>query len=132
MLGLGRSGSLLPVLFMGQVMADDAAADRAKDCVVSGVMAGHAADQRPLETAFRLGRTERGERRQGDSQSGGEYCGFHLGFPMFAFPFNSLEADEVPPNGLPGYPAGESASGDGGFRAAIAIRPQRAYKEASP
>ena len=55
MLRLGGRGRLFLVLFVGHVMADDAAADRAEDAVVAGVMAGDAADQRALEAAFRFG-----------------------------------------------------------------------------
>ena len=43
------------VLFVGHVMADGATADRTENAMVAGVMAGHAADQRALETAFCFG-----------------------------------------------------------------------------
>ena len=47
-LGLVGGRRLLLALFVGHVMADGAAADRAEDGVVAGQMAGHAADRRPL------------------------------------------------------------------------------------
>jgi len=43
------------ILFVGHVMADGASADRSEDAMMAGVMAGHSADQRALETAFRFG-----------------------------------------------------------------------------
>ena len=55
MLRLGGGRRLLLALFVGHVMADDAAADRAEDGVVAGEMVGRAAGRRPLETAFRFG-----------------------------------------------------------------------------
>jgi len=42
------------ILFVGHVMADGASADRSEDAMMAGVMAGHAADQGALETAFRF------------------------------------------------------------------------------
>ena len=50
----GACRSLLLRLFVGEVMADDAAADRADDPVMAGVMAGDAADHRALQTALGL------------------------------------------------------------------------------
>jgi|SRR5271166_3225187 len=55
MLRLVGSRWILLALFIGHVMADDTAADRAYDGVMAGVMACHAADQRSLQTPFRFG-----------------------------------------------------------------------------
>ena len=43
------------ILFVGHVMADGASAYCSEDAMMAGVMAGHSADQRALETAFRFG-----------------------------------------------------------------------------
>jgi hypothetical protein len=52
---IGCSLLTLLVLFVGHVMADGASTDRSEDAMMPGVMAGHAANQRALETASRFG-----------------------------------------------------------------------------
>jgi len=42
-------------LFVGHVMADGASTNRSEDAMMPGVMAGYAANQGALETAFRFG-----------------------------------------------------------------------------
>ena len=65
-MGVLRCGlALLFHLFVGHVMADYAAADRAEDAVMGNV-AGDSANQRALETALGFGggwRQERGKRQ---------------------------------------------------------------------
>ena len=51
----GSVGRPVLVLFVGEMVADDAAAERAQDRMMAGVMAGDAADQRALEAALGLG-----------------------------------------------------------------------------
>ena len=50
------------VLFVGQMMADDTAAERAEHGVMTGVVAGDAADDRALEATLGVG--GRGRRLQ--------------------------------------------------------------------
>ncbi len=52
---IGSSLLALLALFVGHVMADRASTDRAEDAMMPGVVAGHAANQRALETASRFG-----------------------------------------------------------------------------
>ena len=56
-------------MLLCQVMADDAAAKGAEDCVMPGEMSGHAAHRGSLETAPRLSRADSRASRQ---DSGGE------------------------------------------------------------
>ena len=69
---MGLQRLLLLFVHLGHVVADDAAADRAGDGVVTGVMAGDAADQRALEAAFGLGLASRpgGEAKRQDGGRG--------------------------------------------------------------
>jgi hypothetical protein len=74
--------ALLFALFIGHVMADDAAADCAEDAVM-GHVAGDSADQRALQATLGFGggwRQERGERHP--KRRGHDECGFHCGIPF--------------------------------------------------
>jgi hypothetical protein len=66
---------LLFCLFIGHVMSDDAAAERADDSV-AGIVAGDAADDSAFQAALSLGWSGRHTRRQYHSESGGD-CVFH-------------------------------------------------------
>ena len=81
-LGLGgrrRRRRLLLRLLVGEMAADNAAADRADNPVMAGVMAGDAADERALQAALGLGGRGSRSRRQRQSE-GGEDCVFHERF----------------------------------------------------
>jgi hypothetical protein len=82
---IARWGGLVLVLgsrrllvhFVRHVMTDDAAADGASDAVVNH-MARYAADHRPLQTAFGLGRNGRKQGRERKSERcAGEDSGLH-------------------------------------------------------
>ena len=76
--------SLLPGLFLGEVMADGAAADRAEHAVMAGVMASHAAHDCALETTSGLRRRGGGgcRERQGE---GGDSCVIHGRVPLLSW-----------------------------------------------
>src|ERR1700722_4370359 len=71
-------------LFVRHVMADDAAANRAHNAVMTGIVAGDAADDRAFHAALRLSRggPHGGSRDQGEHH-GGDCCKSHNGVPLF-------------------------------------------------
>src|SRR6516225_12461992 len=69
---------LLLVLLVGAVMAIETACGRAECAVVTGNMAGDAADDRTLDAASGVGRCGRGQSQRGNGQNG--KCGFHDAF----------------------------------------------------
>jgi hypothetical protein len=79
--------------FVGHVMANDAAADRAKDAVMRH-MAGDAADKRAFEAALGFGGSRRqgGEERQSE-RGGHDECGLHDRIPFLSA---AGDADELP------------------------------------
>jgi hypothetical protein len=64
-------------------MAYGAAADRAQNAVMTGVMAGDAADDCALEAALSLGgRRTNGQRRERSEHRCGDYWEFHARVPL--------------------------------------------------
>ena len=71
-------------LFVRHVMADDAAANRAHNSVMTGIVAGDAADDRAFQAALRLsGSGPHGGSRDQGEHHGGDRCKSHNGVPLF-------------------------------------------------